>query len=612
VSLTGPQAGFVIDGQHDVEVVNIRVDGSIDLPAIDVRNSSAITIGPGGYAVFQESTAPAIRLAGVTDSVVTGSQVNRGPAGGIVLDAATSGVVVKGGLVRGAGPADSGDESVGIRVAGSGNSILNLGVIGYGGAAIAIEPGARDNVVANNQIDDGGGVEIGVYDGGVGTTVVDYNNVYRSIGPSPDLYGWDGTRMSLAAFRATSGQAAHDLETESTGHVRDSGNSAAPGFQAVDRFGHARVDLPNVFNTGAGPIAYADRGTSELGSSPQLVARINIDVRWHTVQVDLSGSLPGSAPITSYSFDFGAGAGTTTSPLATHRYDEPGDYALTMKVTAADNRVTTRTEGISIRPTVGDSFGLLSLFNLQYVTAQSDGVLAPNSPALPPGHFFDLVDAGSGRVALLDKQTWKYASVQPGTSAIAATSTWIGPAERFTRTRNTDGSIALQSEQNGRYVSIVSQTSQILGATRTAVNTWEKFHPVTVGPVTAARSLKAVVNGKFVSADSAGTKPLIASRDYAQLWEQFDIIDLGDGQVALFARVNNRFVAAEDGGTQPLQAKRLAVSTWERFTMVHNSDGTVSFRSATNNLYVSAEGAGTKPLIASRPAINTWEKFTLF
>jgi hypothetical protein len=131
------------------------------------------------------------------------------------------------------------------------------------------------------------------------------------------------------------------------------------------------------------------------------------------------------------------------------------------------------------------------------------------------------------------------------------------------------------------------------------------------GPAAPTRSLRAGVNQRFVCAEEAGARPLIANRPAAGRWEQFDLVDIGDGLIALRSRANGRYVTAEDAGRSPLVARALAVSTWERFQLIHNRDGSVSLQAMINGKYVTAENAGRDPLIANRTAIGSWEKFEL-
>ncbi|WP_460844792.1 PKD domain-containing protein [Phytohabitans suffuscus] len=667
--IVGPTAGFVIDGQHDIKILNVRIDGTEAVPAIDIRASSGITVQAGSIQMASWATAPAIRLASVTRSWM-GPFVRRAPVGGITLDANTTGVEVRSGLFSTPVDGYMRSDSAGIRVTAPGNTVVDNIVSAFGEAAIALEPDAAGTLVVNNSIGGGpgfgirnrgatgtaitnntvldrcrdgirvegassgvsvqnnrlvlngyfsqpycpggptDGVEIGIYGGAVGDTVVDYNDVHHLNPNSPTVYAWNGVRMGLAAFRKASGQAAHDRESQSERDVIDSANSAAPGYPATSRDGTARVDDPGVPNTGAGPVTYADRGADEIIRRVLARTSIAVDLAASSVTVDASSSEPGVYPIVSYTFDFGDGTTVTqAAPIASHRYARPGEYRINTTVNTTDGLSMTVTEPATILP-VSATVGLLSLYNLRYVATTASGLLGPSQAGLTPAGQFDIGDAGTGQVALVSRSTGKYISTDSlGTGPLTMTSTNIGPTERFTLTRNADGSISLRSVHTLRYVSIMSQASPYLGATRTAIGTWEKFYPVKVSD--AARTLKASTNGKFVTAENAGAKPLIANRTAVGPWEQFDLVDLGNGQVAFFARASNRFVAAESAGTKALIANRTAVGPWERFTAIRNSDGTTSFKAAVNNRYVCAESAGAKPLVANRTAVGPWEKFAL-
>ncbi|MEV4654733.1 PKD domain-containing protein [Micromonospora sp. NPDC049301] len=672
-NLVGATAGFVIDGQHDVVLQNLRVVGSGDadaLPALDVRNSSGITIRGGGYSLSNSSTAPVIRFAGVTGSSVSQTTVG-GPsaAAGITLDAASSDVDIWATTVSGYTNQSLADHTVGVRIDGPGNTYVGGRIEGFTSAAVALGPGAAGTVVANNLINGGAGygvhnngaantaitnntvkdrcldgvrvdgassgvsvqnnsvklnghfgqgycgsavdgVEIGVYGGAVGKTVVDYNNAYHYYADSPVIYAWN-TRMSLAQFRAASGQAAHDRETGNPRDDIDSANSAAPGFQALDRSGTPRMDDPAVSNTGAGPITYADRGAVETIRPPVASFGVSMDLGARSVKLDASASTPGLHPIESYRFEFGDGSGVTQSTaVASHTYANPGTYSVSVKVTGTDGRTDTSSQQVSVLRRTA-TVGLLALSNRRYVDAVGVPTgLVPSRPELGLAAQFDLADAGAGQVALFSHLNGRYVSrtSDGGPGWLHAMSQVVAAPERFSLNRNSDGSVSLKAD-NGQYVTADPSGAVPLSASRPTISTWEKFHQVAVAD--ANRSLKARVNGRYVSADGAGAKPLIASAPAANLWERFDVVDLGSGQVALLARVNNRFVSADGAGAKPLIASAPAASLWERFTLVRNSDGTVSFKAAVNGRYVSAGGAGAKPLIANGPAISTWEKFTL-
>jgi subtilisin family serine protease len=133
-----------------------------------------------------------------------------------------------------------------------------------------------------------------------------------------------------------------------------------------------------------------------------------------------------------------------------------------------------------------------------------------------------------------------------------------------------------------------------------------------VGATQPARSswgLKARVNGKLVTAESAGTLPLIARGTALGPWEKFDVVDTGDGFVALLAKANGKYVTAPATGTSPLIASRTTIGAAEKFTVVDNVDGSVSLKANSNGKYVMAENYGKSPLIAKSTAVGSWERF---
>ncbi|MEV4654736.1 PKD domain-containing protein [Micromonospora sp. NPDC049301] len=671
VTLRGPTAGLVVDGQHDIGIQDFNVDGPVDVPALDLRNSSNIEIAGGRFTMADVSTAPAVRLVGVTVASlrdVAGSGLAY--VDGLTVDATSSDVTVDRAVLVGGGATNgTADPSAGIRTDGARTTILNSVIGGYTGAAIAVGPSAFGTVVANNQINPGagygihnrgaddtaivnnavqgrcldgvrvdgastgvsvqnnkvsgngrtsqsycdpqgvGGVQVGIYDQALSGTVIDYNNTHNGVSsPSANTYSWNGTVMGLAQFRAVSGQAAHDRDTAQSSDGIDSANSAAPGYQIYDSRGWSRRDDPAVPNTGAGPVAYADRGTVEFVRTPIASFDATLDLGASAVTVDASASRPGFVPIKEYVFNFGDGTAVTQSaPRATHRYAIPGTYDVTVTARGTDDLQGSSTEQVSVLRRTA-TVGFLALSNLRYV-GTSAPVLLPNQVGLTAAAQYDVADAGNGRVALVSRANGLYVTqVATPDAPLDASRQTVGTAEEFTVVRNSDGTVSLKGSNN-LYVTAEPSGAVTLSASRPTISSWEKFHQVPVAD--ANRSLKASVNGRFVMADGAGVKPLIASQATVSTWERFDVVDLGGGQVALFARANNRFVTADGAGAKPLIATRPTVSLWEKFTLTRNSDGTVSFKAVVNGRYASADGAGSKPLIANGPAISLWEKFTL-
>ncbi|MEU8259521.1 right-handed parallel beta-helix repeat-containing protein [Micromonospora sp. NPDC048999] len=687
-ALYGPKAAITIDGQHDIKIQGLSVAYPADLPALDLRNASGIEIENSSFSVADGSTVPAVRLAGVTRSSIRGLYASvccsgnpagdsggQSPAAVVTLDATTTGVSLNDLYL--AIPGDSYGlakvkHSVGIRVEGPGNSILNSRIWGSTDAAIVVEAGATGTLVVNNEVAGGAGygihnhgasgtaitnntvqdrcrdgirvdgsssrvsvqnnlliknsyfgqvgcepsapfgVEIGVYDAATRDIVVDYNNADHSVAPSSRIYAWNGTQMSLAAFRAASGQASHDRETGNLRDSIDSANSAAPGFQATDRVGRARFDDPWVPNTGAGPITYADRGAMEIVQGPEARFTVALNPAASSVTVDASSSKAGHFPIASYRFGFSDGTTVTQkTPVLTHRFKKlstPRFDFVQVQVTDTDGQSHLTAQELSLLPHIG-TLGLLSRTTLRYVSpTAATSLMRADHATLDASSQFDLVDAGSGQVALYSRKSNKYVTAEYPRPDLTLQGIVVTAAQRFTLTRNADGTISLKSVDTGRYVGAPSASAALV-ANATTIGTREKFYRVTVAD--AGRSLKARANNRFVSAEKAGKKSLIASRTKVGAWERFDLVDLGNGQVALFARANNRFVSAEKAGKKSLIANRLSVGGWEKFKLVRNSDGTVSLKAVVNNRYVTVQKAGKKSLIANRTKVGTWEKFKL-
>ncbi|MFF4891493.1 PKD domain-containing protein [Micromonospora chersina] len=667
--LVGPAGGITIDGQHDIRIERIQVPGAADGPALDIRNATRVTVEGGGYSLTSGVTGTVVRLSGVTDSVlskffVSGSSLTTG----VSLDDASSGVRLSSVGVDG-NPVDPTEQSVGVRIEGTDNTVVGGSFRRLTGAAISIAASARGTTVANNEINEGlgygvhnagaagtaitnntiqdrcrggvrvdagstgvsvqnnrlvksrdhscpsppgHGVQIAVDGSATADTVVDYNLADLYLSGSSAIYSWNGTRMGLAAFRTASGQAAHDLDTPGPTGGYDSANSAAPGFPATDRNGTARVDDPAVPNTGSGPLPYADRGAIEIIRGPDTRFALTPDLDAGSVTVDASATVPGVAPVATYRFDFGDGTVVTqATPIATHRYATRNTYSVSVTATGTDGRKDEAVQGVSVLPRTG-TVGLLTASALRYVAPMANvpwSALGADRSDLGPTARLDLVDAGDGKVALFLRSAGRYVTADTAGAALTYQTVVVGNTERFTLVRNADGTVSLKSVAGGRYVTATANATTPLIANGTTIGTDQKFYRVDVA--NAGRTLKAGANGRFVTADSGSVKPLIASATSAGTAQRFDVLDLGGGKVALLAWANRLIVCADGAGAKPLIANRTSAGAWEKFTLVRNADGTVSLKATVNSRYVTADSGGAKPLIANRTAIGPWEKFTL-
>ncbi|MFC0005193.1 right-handed parallel beta-helix repeat-containing protein [Micromonospora siamensis] len=661
-TLTGATAGVVVAGRHDVVLRGLRITGSLGAPALDLRDSSTVTVDQLDVVRAGTATGAAVQLTAVTRSSLRRAHVVT-PVTGVTLDAATSGVTLTSSTISSPSVATSG---TGVQVAGTGNAVLNNTVGGFAASAIAVESVATGTVVANNQITGGpgygirnqaatgtaitnnsvqyrcrdgvrvegastgvsvqnnvlfnngswaqdycvqrDGYEIGVYGDARQDTIVDYNNVWHGGYPlSP--YSWDGTPLTLAAFRATAGQGAHDRETDYNLNNQDSANSAAPGYQTTDRTGGARVDNPDVPNTGVGPVAYADRGSGEAYLNPVAKADVTLDLGTLSATMDASASVPGFDPITTYRFDFGDGTVVTQStPVATHRYANPGRYSISVWVSGADARTGTTFRTVSVLRRIS-TVALLARSNLKYVSppASAHGLVADHY-GVDSVDRFDLADSGSGQVALYSRSANRYVSTSDATTPVDLTYTNADNGGYFALVRNSDGSVSLRSASSNRYLS-TSGSGGTVYANQFTISRFEQFHLVNVAD--ANRTLKARANARYVTASNTAASPLIANATGIGVAQKYDLVDLGNSQWAIFARANNRFVTATNAGTLPLINTNVVPGTWEKFARITNSDGSLSLRSVGNSRYVTADNAGASPLITKHTAITSWDQYTL-
>ena len=253
--------------------------------------------------------------------------------------------------------------------------------------------------------------------------------------------------------------------------------------------------------------------------------------------------------------------------------------------------------------------GIKALANGKVVTTPSAGAspLIASSGVVNTWEQFEVINNADGTISFKAKSNGKFVSAESaGTKPLLASRTAIGAWEKFELISNSDGTVSFRSLANSKFVSADSAGTKALIAKQAAIGTWEKFS--WASPVSVI-SLFAMANFNIVSADSKGTKPLIASRPAVGAWEKFDLIDLGNGNVALRAQANGKYVTAESAGALPLIASRTAVGTWQTFKLAHGGNGSVALKAGINGKWVSAESAGTKPLIASRPGVGDWESF---
>ncbi|GIJ79492.1 S8 family serine peptidase [Micromonospora phaseoli] len=263
------------------------------------------------------------------------------------------------------------------------------------------------------------------------------------------------------------------------------------------------------------------------------------------------------------------------------------------------------------------SHGFKARSNGKFVTAASSTKpLVNNGSSMGTAQRFDIVDAGSGLVALRSRVNGLYV-VAPtnGTKPLIASHKTIVTSAKYTIVNHTDGSVSLKSQINGKYVTASTSGSSSLMASKTSIGTNEKFTIDAAPPIV---SLKSKASGKYVVAASS-TKPLIASSTTVTKAAKFDVINQGDGFFSFRAHSNGRYVTAASSGTKPLVASSTSRGFWETFDFLnYNIDGTIFLR-ASDDQAVSAGSAGTSQLISNKTikwtspglGLSNGERFTV-
>ncbi|WP_370373071.1 cell wall-binding repeat-containing protein [Catenulispora sp. GP43] len=409
-SITGGPYGVLIDHQHDVTLSNVKIAGTAG-EAVIARASQNVTLTRPGLGDSQsgvaapDPTIPALRLDGVTGATVTGGEIAGAKGPGISVTG-SSDVVIADDLV-------AADDGGGITVADSGTvDVVSNTLDGNGGSSIAVTGTSSDvgveNDIASQATTLGSRVGIALDLSASGTVKVGYN-ILTTAAPGGPVVRWNGSPYADAAAFDTAGGGSHDLTADpgfwspvpapGAGRQRpeydlvtgspaiDSADSGARDEPSADISGDARVDDPEVADTGVGPVSYADRGAFEFsrpvtpwiqvsgsgGITPQ-------DYRTETMNVSVG---PSWSPVVSYDVFFGDGesTGPQTSPDAVHTYKADGTYTVKVEVTDAG----------------GSTFSTTTQTWVQPETFTPDIYVAPGGPGtdIPQGSVFaESMDTG--------------------------------------------------------------------------------------------------------------------------------------------------------------------------------------------------------------------------
>ncbi|MFF0722516.1 S8 family serine peptidase [Micromonospora sp. NPDC003816] len=243
-----------------------------------------------------------------------------------------------------------------------------------------------------------------------------------------------------------------------------------------------------------------------------------------------------------------------------------------------------------------NSYGLKASSNGKFVTAASTKkALVNNGSSLGTAQRYDVVNAGSGLVALRSKSTGRYVvAPSKGTKPLIASHKTIVTAGKFTIVHHTDGTVSLKAKANGKYVTAAKSGKSSLKASKTSVGSTEKFTFDAPAPVV---TIKAKASNRYVV---AGSKPLIATSKSVTKSTKYQMVNRGDGLFYLKALANNRYVIAASKGTKPLIANSKSTGSYQTFYFLdYNADGSI-YLGGWDEQAVTAGKAGNKQLISSK------------
>ncbi|HVE25712.1 MAG TPA: right-handed parallel beta-helix repeat-containing protein, partial [Sporichthya sp.] len=251
--------------------------------------------------------------------------------------------------------------------------------------------------------------------------VSDYNIIWNSTAAAPIRY-IATNHTTLATYQSASLQDAHSLQANpnfvnaaggdfsllASSPAIDAADSGAPGWPSTDATGHARVDVPAVANTGAGPVKYSDRGAMEFVADQTPVVTVPATAtvaESGLLTVNVTAADPDGNAITSLTATgvppgatFTPGPGNTSGTLSwTPGFTQAGSYSVTF--TASNALSGSGTTAITVTntdrapvitaaatATVAET-GLLTV-NVTAADPDSDAITSLTATGVPAGATF--------------------------------------------------------------------------------------------------------------------------------------------------------------------------------------------------------------------------------
>lgn len=326
-----------ISNSNHVTVDSLDIQGGekvASLPWIGIDSSSYVTFSRNTLTPL--SSVGAIVAQGGSHNVITTNYVDGASTSpGIVLDESTDSAVTSNTVI---------------------STCADMIDVSGGSTSASVENNELTGAESTDACQSGATTRYGVSVDAASAsgTTADFNNIASTFGGTYiEPYSWNGTEYSTtSAFNTATGQAAHDNAA-----LTDSADSDAPGELSTDVWGEARVDDPNVANTGVGTHAYYDRGAFETVDPISVTTAAD----WPTI-AGLGGAGTYSAAVTDgwstgisgCVYDFGDGTATSTvadvngTCTAQHTYTKAGSYTITFTVVGNDGYRKSSTYAVTV------------------------------------------------------------------------------------------------------------------------------------------------------------------------------------------------------------------------------------------------------------------------
>ncbi|WP_282202445.1 PKD domain-containing protein [Kitasatospora fiedleri] len=413
---------LVLDGVHHVEVAELGVvapAASGTRAVVDVTDSQQVGLSRLRVGTPYGDERDALHVGGGTDVSVTRSSFNAP----VEIDGGSTGTTFGTNWVT-----PSLNRAIVVDGA-PGTAVTSNTVVTYGCATkVRFGNGSTGGLIANNVLSGydtqnrcPGQLRYGI---DVSTdSVAGTSARYDSVETVEPAYRWAGTAYTSAdAFRAGTGQGERDFTSPYIERVNDSAvDSADAGARGTSgtAFGDARVDHPNVANTGTGPGWY-DRGAGEVTNPLTAGLQVTNEPPLpgpYGVAFDVAYSSPWF-PVASATLDFGDGSApvaVTDGQRVVHSFPGNGSYQVELRVVDTTGKpvVSTRpltlpagpiSAGLEVRPVEGADL----------LTTRVEAV-DPYSPYPVVSYRYDFGD-GSTSSSATPTTTHRYAA--PGTYTV--------------------------------------------------------------------------------------------------------------------------------------------------------------------------------------------------